>query len=81
MQDTQIANLKAIASTDTAALSPKVNGMLTATIPASGNQTTNVYYVRCTVATLGAKVGYWDSVAGAPVYLNVGQATGAGATC
>jgi prepilin-type N-terminal cleavage/methylation domain-containing protein len=70
-------------TTGSAALSPKVAGMLSASAPTANTQTTVLHYVKCTTA-IGAKVGYWDSSAATPgvVYLLAGAATNpATATC
>lgn len=70
-------------TTGSAALSPKVSGMLSASAPTANTQTTVLQYVKCTTA-IGAKVGYWDSSATTPgvVYLLAGAATNpATATC
>jgi prepilin-type N-terminal cleavage/methylation domain-containing protein len=70
-------------TTGSAALSPKVSGMLSASAPTANTQTTVLHYVKCTTA-IGAKVGYWDSSLTTPavVYLLAGAATNpASATC
>ena len=80
------AQLKA-ATTGTAVLSTKVNPLINGTTPAAAPASgtpTAISYATCGTSPnfTGAKVGYWDYAAGAPVYLNAGSATGAtGPTC
>jgi type IV pilus assembly protein PilA len=72
------AQLEGVATTDTASLSPKVKALLDSTTPATAaaaptaGTATVISYAPCT--TVGAKIGYWDSVAGAPRYLAAGTA-------
>jgi type IV pilus assembly protein PilA len=74
-----VSVLNGLASTDTAALSPKVKALMGATTVApTSTTTTQIYYANCT--TVGAKIGYWDSVAGAPAYIAAGAASTANST-
>ena len=68
---------EAIATTDTASLSPGVKALL-GTQPASGTNADKLLYQQC--GTNGAKVQYFDHVANAPVFLYMGAATSA-TTC
>lgn len=70
---------EAIATTDTAALSPKVEALMGTVLPSAGSPTLLIYQ-QCTAS--GARVGYWDSAAATPavVYLYMGTATSA-TTC
>lgn len=69
----------AINSPDTAALSPKVDGLIKATVPTTTAKT-DIGYVACSGNT-GAKISYWNYSTAAVVYLNAGSATGTGDTC
>jgi prepilin-type N-terminal cleavage/methylation domain-containing protein len=77
------AQLEGVATTDASSLSPKVKLLLdsstpaaAATAPTSGTSTI-VSYAQCpaTGTPTGAKVGYWDHVAGAARYLASGTAS------
>ena len=68
---------EAIATTDTASLSPAVKALLGTTVP-SASATTALIYQQC--GTNGARVGYWDLVTPGVVYLYMGAATSA-TTC
>jgi prepilin-type N-terminal cleavage/methylation domain-containing protein len=69
------ATLEGLAATDTAALSPKLKGLLNevapTTLPASGTPTVISYHI---CGTTGAKIGYWDHVAAGVRYLAAGTA-------
>ena len=68
---------EAIATTDTAALSPKVEALLSTTAVSTTNKTGLMYQV---CGTDGARVTYFDSVANNVAYLYMGNATSA-TTC
>jgi prepilin-type N-terminal cleavage/methylation domain-containing protein len=76
------ALLEGVASSDTAALSPKVKLLLDSSTPAlaatapTSSTTTVISYAPCpaTAPFTGAKIGYWDHVAGAARYLASGTA-------
>jgi prepilin-type N-terminal cleavage/methylation domain-containing protein len=68
---------KALATTDTASISPGTKALMGTALPTSATPTV-LMYQQC--QTNGAKVAYWDSTAGAVVYLYMGAATSA-TTC
>jgi prepilin-type N-terminal cleavage/methylation domain-containing protein len=61
-------------ATDTAALSTKVKALVRSTAPSAATPADKdaIHYVPC--STTGAKIGYWSSVANAPVYISSGTA-------
>jgi prepilin-type N-terminal cleavage/methylation domain-containing protein len=74
---------EAIAATDTAAISPKVEALMGTVVPAATSAATReaIIYQQC--GTDGARVGYWDpssGASGALIYLYAGNATSA-TTC
>jgi prepilin-type N-terminal cleavage/methylation domain-containing protein len=60
-----------VATTDTASLTPATKA-LTGTVAPTAGTATVIQFVTC--GTTGAKMGYWDSVAGAVRYLAAGTA-------
>ena len=75
----------AINSPDTAALSTKADGLISATIPATGSTASmaRIGYAPCpaTGTPTGAKISYWNYADSTVVYLNAGSASGSTATC
>jgi prepilin-type N-terminal cleavage/methylation domain-containing protein len=80
--------LEGLAASDTAALSPKLKGLLNEAAPTTDPTSTTtavISYTLCptTGTATGAKIGYWDHVAGAARYLAAGTANpiNTAATC